>query len=92
MGINLTVGQAAHIKNVPGRKTDMCDSHWFAELHRFGLIRASLIPEDIFQRIRLLPRHRTNLIADLGRIKNRVQKTLKDGNIKWGVIVSDVFG
>ena len=92
MGINITVGQAAHIKNVPGRKTDMNDSHWIAELHRFGLIRASFIPEDAFQRMRLLSRHRTNLTGDLGRIKNRVQKTLEDGNIKWGTIVSDVFG
>src|SRR4051812_39985124 len=41
MGLKLTVAQAAHVKNVPGRKTDMNDSHWLAELHRFGLIRAS---------------------------------------------------
>lgn len=92
MGIRITVGQAAHIKNVPGRKTDLNDSHWIAELHRYGLIRASFIPEDIFQRMRLLSRHRTNLVSDLGRIKNRVQKILEDGNIKWGSIVSDVFG
>jgi transposase len=92
MGLNLTVGQAAHIKNVPGRKTDMNDSQWIAELHRYGLIRPSFIPEDEFQRMRLLSRHRTNLVSDLGRIKNRVQKILEDGNIKWGSIVSDVFG
>lgn len=92
MGIRVTVGQAAHIKNVPGRKTDMNDSHWIAELHRYGLIRASFIPEDSFQRMRLLSRHRTNLVADLARVKNRVQKTLEDGNIKWATIVSDVFG
>jgi len=92
MGIDITVGQAAHVKNVPGRKTDMNDSHWLAELHRFGLIRPSFIPEDKFQRMRLLSRHRTNLVADLGRIKNRVQKTLEDGNVKWGSIVSNVFG
>lgn len=92
MGINVTVGQAAHIKNVPGRKTDMNDSRWIAELHRYGLIRPSFIPDDSFQRMRLLSRHRTNLVADLGRIRNRVQKTLEDGNIKWGSIVSNVFG
>lgn len=92
MGLKLTVAQAAHVKNVPGRKTDMKDSHWLAELHRFGLIRASFIPEDQFQRMRLLSRHRTNLTSDLARIKNRVQKTLEDGNVKWGSIVSDVFG
>lgn len=92
MGINLTVAQAAHVKNVPGRKTDMNDSHWLAELHRFGLIRPSFIPKDQFQRMRLLSRHRTNLTGDLSRIKNRVQRTLEDGNIKWGSIVSNVFG
>ena len=92
MGIHITIGQAAHIKNVPGRKTDLNDSQWIAKLHRFGLIRASMIPEDTFQRIRLVSRHRTNLVNDLARIKNRVQKTLEDGNIKWGSIVSDVFG
>jgi len=88
MGLNLTVAQAAHVKNVPGRKTDMNDSHWLATLHRFGLIRASFIPDDIFQRMRLLSRHRTNLVEDQARVKNRVE----DSNIKWGVIASDVFG
>lgn len=92
MGIKVTVGQAAHIKNVPGRKTDMNDSHWIAQLHRFGLIKPSFIPEDEFHRMRLLSRHRTNLTEDLSRVKNRVQRVLEDGNIKWGSIVSDVFG
>lgn len=92
MGINLTVAQAAHVKNVPGRKTDMKDSHWLAELHRFGLVKASFIPEDEFQRMRLLSRHRTNLVEDLSRIKNRIQRILEDGNVKFGVIASDVFG
>lgn len=92
MGIEITVAQAAHVKNVPGRKTDMNDSHWLAELHRFGLIRASFIPEDKFQRIRLLSRHRTNLVQDLATIKNRIQRTLEDGNIKLATVVSNVFG
>ncbi|MCK6596066.1 MAG: IS110 family transposase [Bacteriovoracaceae bacterium] len=92
MGIRITLGQAAHMKNVPGRKTDMGDSRWIAELHRFGLIKQSYIPEDIFQRMRLLSRHRTNLVDDLSRVKNRIQRILEDGNIKYGSIVSDVFG
>ena len=92
MGFEITVAQAAHVKNVPGRKTDMNDSHWLAQLHRFGLVKPSFIPEGIFQRMRLLSRHRTNLTEDLSRVKNRIQKVLEDGNIKWGVIVSDVFG
>lgn len=92
MGLNITVGNASHIKNVPGRKTDMNDSHWIAQLHRFGLIRSSFIPEPEFQQLRLLSRHRTNLIDDLSRVKSRVQKVLEDGNVKIGSVVSDVFG
>ena len=92
MGIKITVAQAAHVKNVPGRKTDMNDSHWLAQLHRYGLVKPSFIPADQFQRLRLLSRHRTNLTEDLATVKNRVQRILEDGNIKWGVVASDVFG
>jgi transposase len=92
LGLNLTIAQAAHVKNVPGRKTDMNDSHWLAQLHRFGLVRASFIPEEVFQRMRLLSRHRTNLTEDISRVKNRVEKVLQDGNIKWSTVVSDTFG
>ena len=92
LGLNLTIAQAAHVKNVPGRKTDMNDSHWLAQLHRFGLVRASFIPDEIFQHMRLLSRHRTNLTEDISRVKNRVEKVLQDGNIKWSTVVSDTFG
>lgn len=92
LGLNCVIGNATHMKNVPGRKTDMNDSHWIATLHRFGLVRPSFVPEGEFQRMRLLSRHRTNLTEDLARIKNRVQRVLEDGNIKWGVVASDVFG
>jgi transposase len=92
LGLNVVVGNATHMKNVPGRKTDMNDSHWIATLHRFGLIRPSFIPSGEFQRMRLLSRHRTNLTGDRTRVKNRIQRVLEDGNIKFGVIASDVFG
>lgn len=92
LGLKCVIGNATHMKNVPGRKTDMNDSHWIATLHRFGLVRPSFVPEGEFQRMRLLSRHRTNLTEDLARIKNRVQRVLEDGNIKWGVVASDVFG
>jgi transposase len=92
LGLNCVIGNATHMKNVPGRKTDMNDSHWIATLHRFGLVRPSFVPEGEFQRMRLLSRHRTNLTEDLARIKNRVQRVLEDGNLKWGVVASDVFG
>lgn len=92
LGLKCIIGNATHMKNVPGRKTDMNDSHWIAQLHRFGLIRASFVPDGIYQRLRLLSRHRTNLVEDLSRVKNRVEKVLQDGNIKWSSIVSDTFG
>jgi transposase len=80
------------MKNVPGRKTDCKDSEWIAHLHRCGLIRPSFVPDGVYQRLRLLSRHRTNLVSDLSRIKNRVEKVLQDGNIKWSSVVSDTFG
>lgn len=92
LGLKCTVGNASHIKNVPGRKTDVKDSEWIAKIHRFCLIRPSFVPDCIFQRLRLLSRHRTNLVSDLSRVKNRVEKVLQDGNIKWSSIVSETFG
>ncbi|MFQ5677286.1 MAG: IS110 family transposase [bacterium] len=92
MGIDVTVGNAHHIKNVPGRKTDINDSQWIATLHRYGLIRPSFIPGAVFQRMRILSRHRTNLVGDQARVKNRVQKVLEDGNVKLSSVISDVFG
>ena len=92
LGLKVIIGNATHIKNVPGRKTDVKDSEWIAQLHRFGLIRPSFVPEGVYQRLRLLSRHRTNLVEDLSRVKNRVEKVLQDGNIKWSSIVSETFG
>ena len=92
LGLNCCVANASHVKNVPGRKTDQNDADWLATLHRFGLVRPSFVPDGIYQRLRLLSRHRTNLVEDLGRVKNRVEKVLQDGNIKWSSIVSDTFG
>lgn len=92
MGIEVVVGNARHMKNVPGRKTDVNDSHWIATLHRYGLIKPSFIPSAVFQRMRLLSRHRTNLVSDQSRVKKRVQKVLEDGNVKLSSVISDVFG
>lgn len=92
LGLQVMIGNATHMKNVPGRKTDLKDSEWIAQLHRFGLIKPSFVPDGVYQRLRLLSRHRTNLVEDRGRIKNRVEKVLQDGNVKWSSIVSDTFG
>ncbi len=91
-GLIITLGNATHMKNVPGRKTDVKDSEWIARLHRNGLIRASYVPEEEFQELRQLTRHRSTLVSDISRLKNRVQKVLEDGNIKLGSVISDVFG
>ena len=92
LGLIVTLGNAQHMKNVPGRKTDVCDSEWIAQLHRSGLIRPSYIPEEEFQQLRVLTRHRTYLVSDISRVKNRVQKGLEDGNVKLGSVISNVFG
>lgn len=92
MGLNITLGNAYHIKNVPGRKTDVKDSEWLATLHRSGLIRPSYIPEEEFRILRELTRHRENLISNVIDVKNRIQHVLEDGNIKLQSALSDVFG
>lgn len=91
-GLRITLANAGKVKNVPGRKTDVKDSQWLAQLHRNGLVMASYVPEEEFQELRHLVRHRSNLVSDIGRVKNRVQKVLEDGNIKLGSVISDVFG
>jgi transposase len=92
LGIKITLANAMHVKNVPGRKTDINDSHWLAQLHRNGLIQASYIPEEKFQVLRSLNRHRKSLIRDCSTIKNRLLKVLEDGNCKLAGVISDVFG
>ena len=92
MGIIITLANASHLKNVPGRKTDQKDSEWIADLHRYGLIKGSYLPEETFQELRALTRHRKNLTEEVARIKNRVQKILEDGNIKLSSVLSNVFG
>ncbi len=92
MGLRITLANARHIKNVPGRKTDIKDSQWIAQLHRNGLIQASYVPETEYQQMRTLTRYRNGLVSDISRVKNRLQKVLEDGNIKLGSVLSDVFG
>lgn len=92
LGIKITLANPAHVKNVPGRKTDMNDSHWLAQLHRNGLIQASYIPEEEFQVLRSLNRHRKSLVRDCATVKNRLLKVLEDGNCKLASVITDVFG
>jgi transposase len=80
------------LKNVPGRKTDVKDCEWLAELLRFGLIRASFIPPKAIREIRDLTRYRTKLIREMTAEKNRVQKVLEDANIKLSSVATNIFG
>ena len=83
---------ARHIKQVPGRKTDVKDSEWIAELLQHGLLRGSFIPPAPQRELRELTRQRTQLIAQKATVSNRIQKVLEDANIKLASVASDVLG
>ncbi len=83
---------AHHIKNVPGRKTDIKDAQWIGELLMHGLLRASFIPPLEQRDLRDLVRHRTKFVKERTNLVNRVQKVLEGANIKLASVVSDVMG
>jgi transposase len=77
---------------VPGRKTDVKDAEWMAELLRHGLLRASFMPSKPQRQLRELTRHRTTLVQDRARVINRLQAVLEDANIKLAAVVTDSRG
>lgn len=83
---------AQHMKNVPGRKTDVKDAEWIADLLQHGLLRASFIPSQEQQAVRDLTRTRMRLLQERTRLVNRIHKVLEDANIKLASVVSDVMG
>jgi transposase len=83
---------AKHIKQVPGRKTDVKDAEWIAQLLQHGLLKASYVPETPQRNLRDMVRYRTKLIQDRSSEVNRVQKVLEDANIKLASVVSDIMG
>jgi transposase len=89
---DVTLANAQRIKNVPGRKTDVCDAEWIAKLLRVGLIEASFIPSEDLREMRDLCRLRKKRVGNLTAEKNRIQKYLEAGNVKLGTVISDVFG
>jgi transposase len=91
-GLRLVVGNAEHLKAVPGRKTDVKDAVWLARLLRHGLVRASFIPDREQRELRELTRYRTALIRERASEINRLQKTLEAANIKLAAVISDVTG
>ncbi len=90
--LTLLVINAQHLKTVPGRKTDVKDAEWIANLLRHGLLRASFIPDRHQRELRELVRYRTALIHQRAAEVNRLQKTLEGANIKLAAVLSDVTG
>jgi len=90
--VELVLANAAHVKNVPGRKTDVSDAAWLAELLAHGLIRASFVPDGQTQELRALLRTRKQLVRERTRHVQRIHKTLEDANIKLDAELSDVLG
>lgn len=83
---------AKHVKQVPGRKTDVKDAEWLAELLSYGLLKASYIPAKPQRDLRDLTRHRVTLVQERARIVNRLQKVLEHANIKLASVASDIMG
>lgn len=88
----LLLVNARHVKAVPGRKTDVQDAEWLAELLRYGLLRASFVPDRAQRELRELTRYRTSLTQERSAAVNRLQKTLEGANIKLASVASDVVG
>jgi transposase len=90
--VQVLVANAAHIKAVPGRKTDVKDAEWIAELLQHGLLRPSFIPDRFQRELRDLTRTRTTLIDERSAVVNRLHKVLEDANLKLSGVASDVLG
>jgi transposase len=88
----LVLANAQHIRNVPGRKTDVNDATWIADLLAHGLIRASFVPPAPIQELRDLTRTRKQLVREISQHSSRIQKILEDANLKLGSVLSDVLG
>jgi transposase len=88
----LVLANPAHIRNVPGRKSDMNDASWIADLLAHGLIRASFVPPPAIMELRDLTRTRKQLEREMVQHQQRIQKVLEDANLKLASVVSDVVG
>lgn len=90
--INILVVNARHMKNVPGRKTDMRDAQWIATLLRAGLLKGSFIPDKTFRELRHLTRYRKSIVHDITAQKNRIDKFLQSSGFRFTAFLSDSFG
>jgi transposase len=89
---NILLVNARHVKNVPGRKTDVKDCQWLAQLLQCGLLKGSFIPDRAQRELRDLTRHRAKLVDQRASVVNRVHKVLEDANIKLGAVATDIMG
>ena len=90
--LTLMLANARHIRNVPGRKSDQKDAAWIADLLAHGLISGSFVPPAPIQELRDLTRTRKQLVAEIARHTQRLQKTLEDANVKLTRVVTDILG
>jgi transposase len=88
----LILANAAHVKNVPGRKTDVNDSMWLADLLAHGLIRASFVPPTAVQELRTLTRTRKQFVRERSAHAQRIEKILEDANLKLSSVITDILG
>src|SRR5215472_17642533 len=91
-GREIILVNAQHMKAVPGRKTDVKDSEWLADLLRYGLLQASFIPPKPTRELRELTRYRKTLVRERNQEVNRLQKVLEGANLKLAVVATDVLG
>jgi len=88
----LVLVNARHVKQVPGRKTDVCDAAWLCQLAEAGLLRASLVPPKPIRALRLLTRYRKTQVSERQREANRLHKVLEDTGIKLDCVATDILG
>ena len=92
LDFTLLVVNAKHIKAVPGRKTDVKDAEWIADLLRHGLLQGSYIPDQSQRELRELVRYRRNLIRQRAQVVNRIQQVLEGANIELSSVATDITG
>ena len=90
--VSILLANARHMKQLPGRKTDINDAQWIARLLRWGLLKPSLIPPKPIRELREMCRYRKKMTREAGAEKNRVHKTLEDANIKIASVATEIFG
>ena len=90
--LNVILVNAAHVKGLPGRKTDVSDAAWLCQMGECGLLRASFVPPEPIRQLRDLTRYRTTLTAERTREAQRLEKELEDAGIKLSSVATDILG